>query len=171
VFVPLHIVQHKDRSGTRRKAGNRPFKVEGGLGVVPDHRVGSIRLIVDDLEYRPSASRPEVPQNHIDGDPVKPGGKEAVASKGVEFLPRPDIALLGQLFREVGVTAHPETEAVNPTDRCAIEFLKRSYIADAGAINRLIQIDLSTHRGRGPKGNGGCKCFHITYDALCEPMV
>jgi len=86
-------------------------------------------------------------EHHVGCNPVEPGGEEAVATEGVEFFPGSDVALLGQLFGEVRIPTHPETEAVDPPHRLPIEDLEGRDVTAASLLDRICDNGLTAHGG------------------------
>ena len=101
-------------------------------------------------------------EHHVDRDPVEPGGKQAVAPEGRQLLPRPQVALLSQLLGQVRITAHPETERVDPSARELVEFLEGRHLATHGAGNQSLGrgLGVSNHGDRRRRPIQSRRCFH-----------
>ena len=110
-------------------------------------------------------------KHHIDPHAVEPGGEQTVAAKTGELLPGPDVCLLGELLREMGIAAHPQAQTVNTAHRGPVDLLESDHIAASGPAHRAVEISVGAHEVSGRGRCGTCQCFHNSCDALPAVMV
>ena len=77
----------------------------------------------------------KIQQNYIDGDSIKPGTKERLASEAAHLPPYVKEDILGEIFGQNGVFAHVHAETVDIVFIACIQALERIGIAPLSGAN------------------------------------
>jgi hypothetical protein len=141
MFVPLDIMQHKDRSRLWGQNGHRFFEVNGQSewcmmrgGIVQFQVIGRT-----DARLTPLL-RTDIHQHDVDSNAVKPRGKRALTAETAEHLPRPHKDILCQFFRSLSTSTHAQTERIDTANVLAVQLLKGLCIAMLSKTNRGRQM-------------------------------
>lgn len=119
VTIPFHIIEHEDGAGTRREVRHGCLEVECrsrfgtkcGCAVEQRH----IGEIGSDRHAEATAAIVSCAIEHgVDGDPMQPGRKGALATIAAQSLPDPDEDILDQFGGQHRIGTEPKAQRENP---------------------------------------------------------